>query len=361
MATASDHAAPERARFPIAAILPFCFAYIIPAVVAAGILAGGWWTFSGMIFAYVLTPILDEMMPLDTDNTVPADPAMKAGHVLHRVLTWGWVPTQLGFIIWGISLLASGTLAPVEYAGITLSVGLLAAAGINVAHELMHRRDVKSRAVAEVLMTLSFYPHFCIEHILGHHVNVATPGDPASAPKGMSLYRFLPKTFIGSARSAWGIESRRVARLNIAWTLKDRRLRYPLTLTLCAAVAWAIGGWVGAVFFAVQGLVGATFLEVINYVEHYGLRRKEKAPGRYEPVQPHHSWNSAHRVTRLYLFSLPRHADHHHQAGRAYWRLRHIEDSPQLPTGYAGMMLLSFVPPLWRKVMDPRVDALNAR
>ena len=340
--------------FPIRAALPFFFAYLVPLFIALGLHLGGGWTFAGIVFAFIITPALDGLIRPDTDNAVEGDPALSAGHCLHRVATWGWVPIQVAFIGWGVAL-ARGELHGLSWLGAVLSVGLLSGAGINVAHELMHRRDRPSRALAEILMTTACYPHFCVEHILGHHVHVATPADPASAPLGMGLYRFLLRTLWGSLRSAWRIESKRVQRLKIAGTLHDRRLRYPLSLVSLTAGIGLVAGPEGAAFFWAQGAVAILFLEIINYVEHYGLRRPLRPSGRYAPVTPAHSWNSAHRVTRFYLFSLPRHADHHHQPSRPFWRLRHLDGSPQLPAGYATMMLLALCPVLWRKVMDPRV------
>ena len=207
-------------------------------------------------------------------------------------------------------------------------------------------------------MTSVTYPHFCVEHVEGHHRNVGTPADPATARLGESVYRFVPRSVLGGLASAWRIERRRAARLGLRrWSWRDRRVRMGLlTAALYAAVALAFG-WAGVLFFAAQSAVAVGQLEVINYLEHYGLSRREVGPGRYERVGAEHSWESAHRLTAWYLFNLPRHADHHARASRPYWNLDHSEASPQLPWGYSTVFLMALVPPLWRRVMDPRVPA----
>ncbi len=344
--------------------LPFFIAYLVPLSALLGIALGGGWSWSTVVLVFVITPVLDAFLGLNTTNPSrePEGPPPQRDPVFDLAL-WLWVPTQLGVVGWAAWTVAARPLSAAEVAGLVLSVGISSGAGaINVAHELMHRRGRPERALAELLMTTTGYTHFCIEHVRGHHKHVATPLDPASARFGESVAVFLPRTLAGSLASAWRIESERVrskgrGRLGLG----DRRLRYPLVLTLVLAAIWIILGAVGVAFFLVQALVAVVLLEVINYVEHYGLERRLLPSGRYERVTPRHSWNAAHRLTNWYLFNLQRHADHHDVASRPYWLLRHVPDSPQLPAGYATMCLLALVPPLWRRVMDPRVAAWRAR
>ena len=253
--------------------------------------------------------------------------------------------------------------APVlTFALLALSTGLMTGIGINVAHELMHRRGRPERAGAEILMVMTTYTHFCVEHVLGHHKHVSTPVDPASSRLGESIYVYLPRTLLGGLRSAWRLEGQRVRRVGIpSWSLRNRRLRYALTLLAVYVFIGATVGAVGVVFMALQSAVAMLLLETINFIEHYGLARREIRPGVYERTMPAHSWNASERMTNWFLFHLQRHADHHHLASRPFFALRHIDDSPQMPTGYAGMILLALVPPLWRRVMDPRVLAWQAR
>jgi alkane 1-monooxygenase len=198
--------------------------------------------------------------------------------------------------------------------------------------------------------------------VLGHHRAVATPDDPATSRRGESLYRFYPRTVLGGLRSAWVLERERCAKKQTPWwNPRDRRSRYVLVLAASyVGVAWIFGPF-GLALFVAQGVVAFSLLEVINYIEHYGLARRQLASGKYERVLPQHSWNSAHRVSNYYLFNLARHSDHHYLASREYDRLRHHGDAPQLPTGYVGMVILALFPPLWFHVMDKRLGAWQAQ
>lgn len=342
-------------------MLPYAFAFIFPGLAILGLAWGSIWAWGPVILAFVLTPVLDELIPSDEQN-IDDDEERR------RLSQWGWdalvvalLPAQTALIIATLVTVTSGNGTVLEVAGWVVSLGVVTGGtGITGAHELMHRKSRFYQAVAELLMAEVLYAHFCIEHILGHHRNVATPVDPASARKGESVWRFLPRTIVGGAISAWRLETTRVRAKSLPWW-QDRRIRHPvLTAALLAAVGFGFGV-AGLLVFATQAAIAVFLLEVINYVEHYGLARNESSPDRYERVQPHHSWNSAHRLTAWYLFNLPRHSDHHFLASRPYPVLRHFENVPQLPSGYPTMVLLALVPPLWRRVMDPRVDHWTKR
>ena len=221
--------------------------------------------------------------------------------------------------------------------------------GVTAAHELMHRRGPWPRAGAAFLLSLFSYPHFCIEHVQGHHRNVGTRRDPATARLGESLYAFLPRGVIGGFRGAWRIESRRL-RNRLVW-------QYALLAGLYGIVGYALGGN-GILVLAVQAAVAIFLLETLNYVGHYGLVRRVMAPGRYEPVQQQHSWNSSHRVSNWLLFNVGRHSDHHCEPDRGYLSLKHESGAPQLPGGYFAMFVLALFPPLWRRIMDPLVPVM---
>lgn len=335
--------------------LPFAAVFLIPASVVLGAVLGGPWTFFTAGFVFLCTPLVDALLPPRTENP-GEDEGPAWAYDLWLVL---WVPAQLALIGYGLVEVAAGTRPTYELVGLTLAIGICTGGGgINIAHELMHRKAGWARALGEVLMTSVTYAHFCVEHVLGHHKNVATPEDPATSRRGESVYAFLPRTLLGGLASAWRLESARVKKHDLRG-LADRRLRYALTQALMYVAAYVAFGLVGVAFLAGQSLVAVLLLEVINYVEHYGLLRGKTAAGRYERVLPTHSWNSPHRLSGYYLFNLPRHADHHYLASRPYRLLRHYEDSPQLPAGYATMVLVALVPPLWRRVMDPRVEAYN--
>lgn len=340
--------------------LPFCIALITPVVgLALGVHPQGLVLALLPLIVFVVLPVIDLVGGRER-ALIEETPTARDWR--YDLWLWCWVPLQLIAIAHAVIVFGTSTTLSMgaTVAG-AVSIGLMTGVGINVAHELMHRRGRFERALAEVLMTSATYTHFCVEHVLGHHKHVATPLDPASSRASEGLYTYLPRTLLGGLRSAWRIESKRVAAAKLGVSLRDRRLRYAVVLVV---VYVAIGVFVGAggvVFFAAQSAVAMTLLEIINYVEHYGLARRELSPGRYERCLPAHSWNASERVTNWFLFHLQRHADHHHVASRPYYALRHVDESPQLPTGYPGMILLALVPPLWRRVMDPRVAAWKAQ
>jgi len=229
---------------------------------------------------------------------------------------------------------------------------------INTAHELGHKRASLERWLSRVALASSGYGHFFIEHNRGHHVRVATPADPASSRLGESFWQFLPRTVSGSLRSSWGLELERLSRSSRGpWTWRNEVLSaWAMTVALFAVLALAFGPVV-LPYLLIQAVVGFSLLEVVNYLEHYGLLRQKRADGRYERCSPEHSWNSNNVASNVLLYHLQRHSDHHANPLRRYQALRHFDEAPQLPTGYAGMIVLAYIPPLWRRVMDPRLLA----
>ncbi|MDX1583495.1 MAG: alkane 1-monooxygenase [Thermoanaerobaculia bacterium] len=342
--------------------LPFFVAYLIPASAIVAIAGEGGWVLSTVVLVFVITPVLDLVLGNNRRNPrwEAKGPPPRRDAVFDLAL-WLWVPLQVFILGWAIWTAGAGSLRGWELAGLALSVGISTGSGaINVAHELMHRTGRLERALAEILMVTALYPHFCIEHTRGHHRTVATPEDPASARFGESLYGFLPRTIFGSLVSAWRLERERIERSGRrARGLGDRRIRYPLVLAAAIVAIAFLAGWRGLLFYVGQGLVAILLLEIINYIEHYGLERRRLDSGRWERVGPRHSWNASQRLTNWYLFNLQRHADHHEYASRPYWLLRHVPESPQLPAGYATMSLTALVPPLWRRIMDPRVRQIR--
>lgn len=296
-----------------------------------------------------MVPLLDQILPQNKDNT--------PGATWQRWLPISFVPAHVAALAVALYQVAFGGWSPAEQFFLTLGMGLISAVAINVAHELMHRPGKGEQRLSELLMALTTYTHFCIEHVQGHHKNVGTPKDPATSRLGESLYAYLPRTLVGGLRSAWAIEA---ARSGIG--LKNRMLHYGIfQVALLAGLYLTLGG-VGLAAFLFQSAVAVVMLETINYLEHYGLERKEVAPGRYERVQPHHSWNSSHVVSNAMLLNLARHSDHHAFAARSFRELRHYEAVPQLPSGYSAMLMMAFVPPLWFRVMNPQVArALQAQ
>jgi alkane 1-monooxygenase len=341
------------------AAVPFLAGFPLAPIVMMCVTEGGWWTFAPVLVVFVGVPILDVIGGMAESARVSPDVDVNPWF---KAVTWAWVPVQLGLVAWIIAMTTRGGLEPYEQVGAALSMGVTAGAiGITFAHELVHRSRPFERALGEILLASVSYTHFAIEHVHGHHRQVGTPHDPATARLGESFYRFLPRTLVGSVCSAWRLEVERLARRGRgAFSPGNRMLRYALTQAVIYGVVWRVYGAAGVAIFAGQAVVAFSLLEVINYIEHYGLARRQLASGKYERVLPQHSWNSAHRVSNIYLFNLARHSDHHYLASREYDRLRHYDDVPQLPTGYVGMVLLALFPPLWFHVMDQRLDAWQA-
>jgi alkane 1-monooxygenase len=248
-----------------------------------------------------------------------------------------------------------------ELMGLVISLGIvLGANGINVAHELGHRNDKLSRLAAFLLLLPSNYVHFTLEHNLGHHKNVATPQDPATASRGQNVYAFWLQSIMGTYLHSWSLQMQLLKQQKKSFFNLSNQIFYGnLTMLIFNILLFMIFGgftWL-LLFFA--GMIGVLLLETINYIEHYGLLRKKMPNGRYETVTPEHSWNSDHIIGRILLYELTRHSDHHFKSSRAYQILRHVDYSPQLPVGYPGAMLISLCPPLWFRLMDRRLQISN--
>ena len=318
------------------------------------VLLGGWWTVSLPLLTFGLVPLLELA-------TVPRPEAPRVSETswLYELLLLVSVPGQLGLVLLLLWQVSSGALAGFEVVGAVMTVGTACGAfGINVAHELGHRREPWAQRASQVLLLTSLYMHFFIEHNRGHHAKVATPEDPASAPRGVTVYRFWAQSVMGSWRSAWEIEDRRRRReAHPRLSLNHAITRFTVIQSAAVLLSLLVFGPLATLSWVCAAVLGFLLLETVNYIEHYGLRRAKNARGRYERVRPEHSWNADYPVGRALLFELTRHSDHHANPGRSYPTLRHFDDSPQLPTGYPGMMVLALVPPLWFAVMDRRVDS----
>ncbi|MBU9596137.1 alkane 1-monooxygenase [Burkholderia multivorans] len=315
-----------------------------------------WWF--GPLFAFGVIPVLDTLIGDDRDNP-PEDvvPHLERERYYRLIVYLATLVEYVAFFMC-VRIVGTHALAWYDYVGFALSLGAATGISINTAHELGHKTNRFERWLAKITLAPVAYGHFFVEHNRGHHVRVATAEDPASARYGESFWAFLPRTVVGSVRSAWRLERTRLARRGRSpWTWRNEVLHAWAMTVVVWGIAIAIGGAVVIPFLVIQAVYGASLLEVVNYVEHYGLGRRRLPNGRYERCTPQHSWNSNHVVTNLFLYQLQRHADHHANPTRSYQALRHFDDAPQLPAGYATMILLAYVPPLWYRVMNPRVVA----
>jgi alkane 1-monooxygenase len=312
-----------------------------------------------LLITYGLMPLLDALIGEDENNPPEAVVPQLEADRYYRWLTWVTVPLHyivlIGCAWWAgthdLSWWALGLLAYVA--------GADAGLGLNTAHELGHKHNPLEQWLARLALAVPAYGHFTVEHGRGHHRWVATPEDHASARMGESIYRFALRELPGGMRRAWTLEAQRLAGLgHSAWSLGNTMLQsYLITALLQVGLVIAFG-WVMIPFLAIHNLVAWWQLTSANYVEHYGLLRQRLPGGQYEAPQPHHSWNTNHLVTNLATFHLQRHSDHHAHPSRRYQCLRDFPDLPQLPSGYFGMFPLSYVPPLWFRVMDKRLLAL---
>jgi alkane 1-monooxygenase len=316
---------------------------------------GGMW-YLGPLLVFGLFPLLDMAIGLDPTN--PPDSVLKflEQDRYYRWCTYVFIPIQYAGLVFACWMWSSGDLSLAENIGLALTMAVVGGIAINTAHELGHKRASSEKWLSRVALAQTGYGHFFIEHNRGHHVKVATPEDPASSRLGEGFWAFLPRTVVGSLRSAWGIEATRLDRLGKShWGIHNDILSaWAMTVVLFAGLTLAFGPVV-LPYLLVQAVIGFSLLEVVNYLEHYGLLRQKREDGRYERCLPEHSWNSNNVASNVLLYHLQRHSDHHANPTRRYQALRHVDEAPQLPTGYAGMIVLAWFPPLWRRVMDPRL------
>lgn len=343
--------------------LKYLIAYIAPLATLWGLQMKGHWAFAGIYVGFVMIPLIELFTPASTRNLTLAEEAQKGQQWFFDCLLYLNVPLLYYIVHVYFQQVAAGNSQTYELIGMTCSVGLIVGtSGINVAHELGHRSKRSEKILAKTLLLSALYLHFYIEHNRGHHKQVSTDADPASARFGENIYAFWWRSVTGSWMNAWKLEAARLKKQGLGWfSWRNEMLRfqvfqlgYLLTVVLC--YSW----WVLAAAIAVA-VFGFLLLECVNYIEHYGLRRRTLPNGHPEPVQPWHSWNSDHELGRIFLYELTRHSDHHFKASRKYQILRHFDESPQLPFGYPASIILALFPPLWFAIMNTKVKQAQSR
>ena len=341
--------------------LGFLFVFVVPALMPAAAWLGARMGMQNLMawfplfFLFVLLPLADYALGHDPHNPDGKANASLEHDAWFKGMTLAALPAQLGVLAWSgwhvvhAEFNVAGTLGWMLSQGIV--GGILA---INVAHELIHKDTTLERMAGGLLLTSVGYHGFKIEHVRGHHVHVSTPEDASSARFGQSLWHFLPRAFLRNTANAWKLEAMRMAsRGKRWWSPENELIRWSLLWLLLATGFFVWLGPMGLAFFVAQGVLAAGALEIINYIEHYGLERRRLASGRYERTTHLHSWNSDYLLSNLLLFHLQRHSDHHETPRRRYQELLHHTDSPQLPGGYASMFLLAMCPPLWFRIVNP--------
>lgn len=319
-----------------------------------------YWAWFIYFVVFGIIPILDYIIGKDPSNPDEAVqvPAMSEERI-YRVLTLLMVPIWLGVLLYSGWVFVNNDYSWFGMLGWIVSIGTIGGViAINLAHELIHKDPKIENWAGGLLLASVTYAGFKVEHVRGHHVTVSTPEDASSSQYNQGVYSFLLRAFPHNFINAWKLEAAYLKRKGKKVISRHNELIWWYAISAGLAVLFGLlFGWMGVLFFLGQSFVAAFTLEVINYIEHYGLHRRVLENGRYERVTPAHSWNSNYFLTNLALFQLQRHSDHHAYAKRRYQVLRHYEESPQLPGGYASMYVLALFPPLWKKVMNPRVEA----
>lgn len=317
------------------------------------------WLLLPLFLGYVAIPIADWLQGEDTNNP-PEEVVLQLDRDrFYRVLTYLVVPLHFASLIGAAWWAGTQPLEWWAFFGLALVAGMTSGLAINSGHELGHKKSKLERTLAKIVLAVPFYGHFSIEHNRGHHRDVSTPEDPASARMGESIYRFARREIPGTFKRAWIIEKDRLERREkSAWDKNNQILQSMALAVIVQLSLLIVFGWKMIPFLLVHNVFAWWQLSSANYIEHYGLLRAKSDNGRFERCQPHHSWNSNHVYSNLVLFHLERHSDHHAHPLRRYQSLRHFKDLPTLPSGYFGVYLLAYVPWLWYRVMDPRLLAL---
>jgi len=328
-----------------------CFALTFPQYFA----------FGTAIYAFVLIPLFEHFIPFTDKNLSEMEESNATKKSRYDYFLWLSVPIQWGIVLYFLMLVSQNSYSVLQLIGMTSAVGVCSGVlGINVAHELGHRSNKLEQFFSQILLLSSLYLHFYVEHNHGHHRYVATTKDPATARLNENVYQFLLRSMRDGYVSAWRIQTGILNKQHVSFfSLQNTMLLFQIAQILLIVFIFIIFGVKASLLFIASAFIGIILLEIINYIEHYGLLRKEVKSGVYEKVQPWHSWNSDHVFGRIILFELTRHSDHHYKASRKYQVLRHFEESPQLPSGYPAMMLLSLIPSMWFRIMNPRVQAVQ--
>jgi len=316
------------------------------------------WLFAPTLILYGLVPLLDLLIGEDSSNPAESDVPQLEADRYYRWIVYLSLPLLWGTLIFCCWYAVNTDLSWYGLLGLCMAAGWTTGAGINAGHELGHKKGSTEKWLAKLALAPSGYGHFNIEHNRGHHRDVATPGDPASSRMGEGYYRFITREIPGAARRAWQLEAARLDRKGVGrWSIQNDILH---TGIMTCALWVGLIAWLGVGVVPVlllQTVFGYSLLSSANYIEHYGLLRQRLDSGRFERPEPRHSWNSNHVLSNILLYQLQRHSDHHAHPTRRYQSLRHFEEAPQLPSGYFGMFLIAFIPPLWFRIMDPKVLA----
>lgn len=339
--------------------LKYLASLTIPLAAVISIYFKGYWSFFTPFYAFFIIPMLELILPQDASNLSKEEHSAKAKNSFFDWMLYLNIPIVFGFLIYTLWDISQNPCELYELIGLMFSVGIiLGVNGINVGHELGHRQATFEHNLGKLLLLPSLYMHFYIEHNFGHHAHAATKEDPATARYNQSVYSFWFTSVIRQYISAWKIQNKLLKKDQKGFlSIKNDMLWYLVFQIAYLMSVYFVFGSLGFWFSMGAGVVGFLLLETVNYIEHYGLLRKKLPSGRYERVRESHSWNSNHVIGRIVLYELTRHSDHHYKSAKKYQLLDYHDASPQMPYGYPTSMVLSFLPPLWFSIMNPRIPA----
>ncbi len=340
--------------------LKYLLAFVVPLSVIFAFQAEGFLSLLPVFFLFVFFPVVELFLPIDVANFEAKIAADKKNEPFYDRLLYLAVPVQVATIIYFLFIIQQTPFGSFEFWTRITAMGLMCGAvGLNVGHELGHRSNRTEQFLGEILLLTSLNTHFLPFHNGGHHLNVATPKDPATANKNELLYTFWFTSHFGSYRQAWKLENEKMRHQGRSiFSLNNRMIVYSLANMIVLFSIFFIFGEIVLFAFILSSILGIGLLQTVNYIEHYGLRRQQNERGRYEPVRHHHSWNSDHPLGRALLFNLSRHSDHHYNGSIKYQVLKSVPSSPQMPTGYPGMLVLAFFQPFWFYVMNKKLARL---
>lgn len=338
-------------KFTVAPLSLAFFAYL--SFTQRGVL-----TYSAFFYAYAIIPMIEFTLKNDERNLSELEESLAKKNIAYDLVLYVSVALHLALLSFFLFSLEDKTLQIYEVVGRVLSMGLVTTFAINLAHELGHRQTWGEQFLSKLMLLTTLMMHFFIEHNRGHHKNVATFEDPSTARKGETVYAFWSRAILNEYLSAWRLEKKRLEVIKQSnFSLQNEMVQFQIIQVLFVGFIYYLFGGFILLAFLLNASIAYVSFETVQYLEHYGLQRKKNEKGRHERVKAHHSWNSNHVFGRLMMFNLSRHSDHHFKAHKKYQVLNHHDDAPQLPTGYPGMMILSLIPPLWFRVMNPKLEA----
>lgn len=337
-------------KFTVAPLSLAFFAYL--SFTQKGVL-----TYSAFLYAYAMIPLIEFFLKNDKRNFSEFEESLAKKNIVYDLILYISVGLHLALLCIFLFSLKDSSLQIYEVVGRVFSMGLVTTFAINLAHELGHRQSWGEQFLSKLMLLTTLMMHFFIEHNRGHHKNVATFEDPSTARKGETVYAFWFRAILNEYLSAWQLEKKRLEATKQAnYSLHNEMIQFQIIQVLFVCLIYYLFGKFILLAFLFNAAIAYVSFETVQYLEHYGLQRKKNEKGRHERVRAHHSWNSNHVFGRLMMFNLSRHSDHHYKAHKKYQLLNHHDDAPQLPTGYPGMMILSLIPPLWFRIMNPKLE-----